>query len=645
MKGSKLKVILAVLMVLTALPLTFSAVMASDDVPISEDIFPDPNFRKYVHNKLDKNHDNVLSSQEIEAVTNIQCNAQDIGSLEGIQVFHNVNYLECNDNYIKEFNVNKLPNLEYLEIKGNDLTKIDISRHKKLISVEAENNRLTSFKIGSNKVIQSINVNLNSIASIDVSGASNLSVLRAQYNKLKKLSVSRNKKLTELDVCSNSISSISLTNNKNLYYLDVSYNKISSINLKNNKYLEYVDVSGNKLKKLDVTKQTDLNYLYCNHNKLTSLNVTKNTLLYDLGFTNNKIKYINLRRNGVLERLETYYNDLAKINIGKSFKLVELTEKYSMKSYDLEEVWTIEDENEEQYLRFDSATIVYVDSAEVPIVYSIKRSGSSAKLTWERIPGAAGYEIERSNDPDYGYVKIATVKKETTLKYTDKKLVAGKKYFYRVRAYFTDESPTEYTDYSGIDFYGYLKKNVSPTVKSVNYQAAMISWKAVAGADVYNVYRATSKKGPYTLIKETSALEYIDTGLTLGKTYYYKVSGVLRYVDGYDVYSCESGMSSAKSVKTVINVPVINNIYLNSSDNIVIEFDEPYGATAYKIYRSTRKSSGFKEIATVAGGSGQYIDTTAVIGKTYYYKMKVVELNGLPNTSKYSAVRKFKAVH
>ncbi|MBQ1877827.1 MAG: hypothetical protein II161_03330 [Erysipelotrichaceae bacterium] len=593
MKGSKLKVILAVLMVLTALPLTFSTVKASDDVPISEDIFPDPNFRKYVHNKLDKNHDNVLSSQEIEAVTNIQCNAQDIGSLEGIQVFHNVNYLECNDNYIKEFNVNKLPNLEYLEIKGNDLTKIDISRHKKLISVEAENNRLTSFKIGSNKVIQSINVNLNSIASLDVSGASNLSVLRAQ----------------------------------------------------NNKYLEYVDVSGNKLKKLDVTKQTNLNYLYCNHNKLTSLNVTKNTLLYDLGFTNNKIKYINLRRNGVLERLETYYNDLAKINIGKSFKLVELTEKYSMKSYDLEEVWTIEDENEEQYLRFDSATIVYVDSAEVPIVYSIKRSGTSAKLTWERIPGAAGYEIERSNDPDYGYVKIATVKKETTLKYTDKKLAAGKKYFYRVRAYFTDESPTEYTDYSGIDFYGYLKKNVSPTVKSVNYQAARISWKAVAGADVYNVYRATSKKGPYTLIKETSALEYIDTGLTLGKTYYYKVSGVLRYVDGYDVYTCESGMSSAKSVKTVINVPVINNIYLNSSDNVVIEFDEPYGATAYKIYRSTRKSSGFKEIATVAGGSGQYIDTTAVIGKTYYYKMKVVELNGLPNTSKYSAVRKFKAVH
>lgn len=64
------------------------------------------------------------------------------------------------------------------------------------------------------------------------------------------------------------------------------------------------------------------------------------------------------------------------------------------------------------------------------------------------------------------------------------------------------------------------------TVKSYNSTSAKISWKKVAGAQGYFIYRANEKNGTYTLthtVKGGSTISIIDTGLTPSTTYYYKV--------------------------------------------------------------------------------------------------------------------------
>lgn len=64
------------------------------------------------------------------------------------------------------------------------------------------------------------------------------------------------------------------------------------------------------------------------------------------------------------------------------------------------------------------------------------------------------------------------------------------------------------------------------TVSARGYDALKISWKKVAGATSYKVYRSTAKAGTYKRIKTTKSLAYSDTGVDQNKRYYYKVKAV-----------------------------------------------------------------------------------------------------------------------
>ena len=70
-------------------------------------------------------------------------------------------------------------------------------------------------------------------------------------------------------------------------------------------------------------------------------------------------------------------------------------------------------------------------------------------------------------------------------------------------------------------------KTVLPklTAKSYSYSKIKLSWDKVDGASGYQIYRATKKSGKYARIATVSAekTEYINTKLTCGKTYYYKL--------------------------------------------------------------------------------------------------------------------------
>ncbi|MBQ8085174.1 MAG: hypothetical protein IJ232_03605 [Lachnospiraceae bacterium] len=73
--------------------------------------------------------------------------------------------------------------------------------------------------------------------------------------------------------------------------------------------------------------------------------------------------------------------------------------------------------------------------------------------------------------------------------------------------------------------------------------------KKVAGADYYKVYRSTKKKGKYTSVgitKNAKTLKLVDSGVTKGKTYFYKVVSVVKNeADG----EIESKASAVKKVK------------------------------------------------------------------------------------------------
>ncbi|MFT3951793.1 MAG: hypothetical protein QM689_07630 [Oscillospiraceae bacterium] len=77
-------------------------------------------------------------------------------------------------------------------------------------------------------------------------------------------------------------------------------------------------------------------------------------------------------------------------------------------------------------------------------------------------------------------------------------------------------------------------------------KAATVKLTKVSGASGYVIYRATSQTGTYSKVKTTGALSFTNTGLTKGKTYYYKAKAY-QTVGGVSYYSAFSGVKSVKA--------------------------------------------------------------------------------------------------
>jgi lactocepin len=65
------------------------------------------------------------------------------------------------------------------------------------------------------------------------------------------------------------------------------------------------------------------------------------------------------------------------------------------------------------------------------------------------------------------------------------------------------------------------------------------------------------------------------------------------------------------------------------------------GASGYVIYRSTKKSSGYKAVKTITkGGTVSFTNTKLKKGKLYYFKMRAYRtVSGKKVYSSYSAVK------
>jgi len=71
-----------------------------------------------------------------------------------------------------------------------------------------------------------------------------------------------------------------------------------------------------------------------------------------------------------------------------------------------------------------------------------------------------------------------------------------------------------------------------------------LTWSPVSGVTGYYLFRSTSKTGTYSYIKTITATSYINTGLTKGKTYYYKVQA-FKMVGSTPYRSASTAISSA----------------------------------------------------------------------------------------------------
>ncbi len=175
------------------------------------------------------------------------------------------------------------------------------------------------------------------------------------------------------------------------------------------------------------------------------------------------------------------------------------------------------------------------------------------------------------------------------------------------------------------------------TVKASDYKTAKITWKAVANADGYEVYRSTSKNSGFRKTASVTKTSAADSSLKTGNTYYYKVRAYAS-INGKDVYS---KYSAVRSVKTSLGKT--GKLCLKTGKaKVTVTYGKVKGANGYQIYRSTKKSGGFKCVKTIkSGNTVKFVNKNLKKGQNYYYKVRAYRtVDGKKVYGAYSSVKK-----
>ena len=180
---------------------------------------------------------------------------------------------------------------------------------------------------------------------------------------------------------------------------------------------------------------------------------------------------------------------------------------------------------------------------------SVYASGTDrVRLIWNAVDGASGYQIWRADSEDGEYKIIKTITSGDTTAYTNTGLDADQTYYYKIRAYATaDDGSRVYGAYSDVTSVTTVYVG-STTMTATSYSSgiAKLAWSAVDGAEGYQILRADSEDGTYSVVKTITSgttTSYNNSGLESGKTYYYKIRAY-SVVDGSKTYGDYSAVVS-----------------------------------------------------------------------------------------------------
>ena len=180
--------------------------------------------------------------------------------------------------------------------------------------------------------------------------------------------------------------------------------------------------------------------------------------------------------------------------------------------------------------------------ASVPSI-SAKQSETAVALSWRAASNVNGYRIYRYDVKAKKYVQIGET---TARKFVVKKLKAGTKYTFAVKA-FKKVNGAVYLSPS-FRVIATATKPVAPTIKAAGGNKCAVLKSTKQAANGFVVFRAESKNGSFKRIAvvKGNALAFKNQKLKSGKTYYYKVRAYVT-AGGRNVYGAYSQVKAVKA--------------------------------------------------------------------------------------------------
>ena len=389
------------------------------------------------------------------------------------------------------------------------------------------------------------------------------------------------------------------------------------------------------------------------------------------------------------------YSKLKTITSGSTLTYTDSTLEMGSTYYYKIRAYSTDSSGAKSYGEYSSVKKVTAKPSTVTISSAVTGDDyCSVTLNWTALSNADGYQIRRLDD-DGSYVTVATITDASVTSWTDTDVERGNTYTYKIRAYKTNSSGTKiYGSYSStIDG---LTKPDTTTLSSVTLASSLtkatIKWTKVSGAAGYEIYRATGS-GSYSkiaTITSGSTVSYTDSGLSLGKTYKYKVRAYGTYTETTTVTVTEQvlvestsddesadasgdasgdgsgdavyeeityeqevttegtvygSFSSASSVTTKPSTVTISSASTTTAGYVKVSWKKVSNATGYVIYRSTNGGS-YSKVKTISSNSTvSWTDTSVKPGRVYRYKIRAYKKSGSTTvySSSYSSVKKVTA--
>ena len=254
---------------------------------------------------------------------------------------------------------------------------------------------------------------------------------------------------------------------------------------------------------------------------------------------------------------------------------------------------------------------VYFNIVPQIITPKVAAATNAITLSWSPVSYADGYRVYMYNSKTGKYDRI---KSTNATSYTVSKLAAGRTYKFVVKAYKNVNGTLYYSPQNVITT---ATKPKAPSLKiTPSAKSAVLKWGSIAGANGYEVYMATSQNGKFEKISTTSALSITKSGLTAGKTYYFKMRAY-KTVKDTKIYS---SYTKAVAVK-ITNKPAAAAISLKTASKAVtVTWNKVPGANGYIVYMATSKDGKYTKLASVSGTS--FTKKKLVKGRTYYFKVR-----------------------
>ena len=239
----------------------------------------------------------------------------------------------------------------------------------------------------------------------------------------------------------------------------------------------------------------------------------------------------------------------------------------------------------------------------------VANTSGGIKISWSKCTGADGYYVYRKGDGVTSWKRIATIKKNSTVSWSDTNVKAGTEYTYTVKAYSGN--------YTGSYNSGKTMKRLDqPTLKVANTSGGIkISWSKCTGADGYYVYRKGGGVTSWTkvaIIKKNSTVSWTDKDVKAGTKYTYTVKA---YSGSY--------VGSYNSGKTIKRLSQPTPKVANASGGIKVSWNKCTGADGYYVYRKAGSATSWTKVATIKKNSTvSWTDTKVSNGTKYVYTVK-----------------------